>query len=296
MGTPLYMSPEQVTGRKLDQRSDIYSLGVTCYHMLSGRLPFQGENAVSVAVKHLNETPPALTELRPDLPKPVCDIVERMMSKLPDERYGSAAELLVDLRQVSRALKAGDVDDVVVGAEAVREPFPMRNAKVILPLLCLVVAAMASGMGWYFRPGIPDRNPNAIDASIQKFNSAREQYERAMFLVDNEDAFLAVKLWFPSDKIWTQRADEQLALLYLRDRQRWRDAERQLNLLEGLRSEGERFYAEARVGRAALALYRGEEDVARRILQASAKEFEEHLSGSWARLEEEVRQLLAQKE
>ena len=62
MGTPLYMSPEQVNGKPLDQRSDIYSLGVTCYHLISGRPPFHGETALSIAVKHLNEPPPPLSK------------------------------------------------------------------------------------------------------------------------------------------------------------------------------------------------------------------------------------------
>ena len=68
MGTPLYMSPEQVEGKPLDPRSDIYSLGVTCYHMLAGSPPFRGETALSVAVQHLKSQPERLENLRPDLP------------------------------------------------------------------------------------------------------------------------------------------------------------------------------------------------------------------------------------
>ncbi|MBW3540812.1 MAG: protein kinase, partial [Planctomycetes bacterium] len=60
MGTPLYMSPEQVGGKPLDQRSDLYSLGVTFYHLLTGHTPFRGETALTVAVQHLNEEPPPL--------------------------------------------------------------------------------------------------------------------------------------------------------------------------------------------------------------------------------------------
>ena len=60
MGTPLYMSPEQAQGKPLDSRSDIYSFGVTCYHMLAGQPPFRGQTAVEVALKHVNEQPPSL--------------------------------------------------------------------------------------------------------------------------------------------------------------------------------------------------------------------------------------------
>ena len=67
MGTPLYMSPEQVEGRAVDPRSDIYSFGVTCFHMLTGAPPFRGDTALSVAVQHLKTQPERLEQLRPDL-------------------------------------------------------------------------------------------------------------------------------------------------------------------------------------------------------------------------------------
>ncbi|MFM7832635.1 MAG: serine/threonine-protein kinase, partial [Planctomycetaceae bacterium] len=69
MGTPLYMSPEQVSGRELDPRSDIYSFGVTCYQLLCGEPPFRGTTAVQIAMQHLKNTPPPLQERNPQLPK-----------------------------------------------------------------------------------------------------------------------------------------------------------------------------------------------------------------------------------
>ncbi|MEZ6071029.1 MAG: protein kinase [Pirellulales bacterium] len=97
MGTPLYMSPEQVEGRRLDARSDIYSFGVTCYHMLAGQPPFTGETSLAVAVQHLNKQPPALSGARPDLPAQLCQIVHRMLAKNPDERYQSASDVVAAL-------------------------------------------------------------------------------------------------------------------------------------------------------------------------------------------------------
>jgi serine/threonine-protein kinase len=99
MGTPLYMSPEQVEGGRLDTRSDIYSFGVTCFHMLAGRPPFEGETSLAVAVQHLNRQPPQLADARPDLPDLLCQIVHRMLAKRPDERYQSAAEIVSALDQ-----------------------------------------------------------------------------------------------------------------------------------------------------------------------------------------------------
>lgn len=94
IGTPLYMSPEQVEGRPLDIRSDIYSLGVTCYHLLAGRPPFEGDNAFAVALQHIQADPPPLQSFRPDLPEQVCALVHKMMAKRPEERFQTPAELL----------------------------------------------------------------------------------------------------------------------------------------------------------------------------------------------------------
>ncbi len=100
LGTPLYMSPEQVEGKPLDHRSDLYSLGVTCFHLLVGRPPFTGETALSVAVQHLKKQPEPLENLRPDLPPALCRIVHKMLAKDPAKRYQSTRELLRELHQV----------------------------------------------------------------------------------------------------------------------------------------------------------------------------------------------------
>jgi len=76
MGTPLYMSPEQVGGNALDHRSDIYSLGITAYHMLAGNPPFDGENALAVAMQHFNSEAVSLRTIRPDVPDKLIDVIE----------------------------------------------------------------------------------------------------------------------------------------------------------------------------------------------------------------------------
>lgn len=100
MGTPLYMSPEQVRGQPADPRSDIYSFGATCYHMLAGEPPFKGAAAFDIAIQHVQAEPKPLASLRPDLPAELCVIVQRMMAKRPEDRYQSAREILPDLAQV----------------------------------------------------------------------------------------------------------------------------------------------------------------------------------------------------
>lgn len=113
MGTPLYMSPEQVSGRELDARSDVYSFGVTCYQLLCGDTPFKGPNAVAIATQHLKNPPPPLKEKNPALPDVLCRIVHRMMAKRRTLRYQSADEVLEDLKKLIVAHKQGRSLDLV---------------------------------------------------------------------------------------------------------------------------------------------------------------------------------------
>jgi serine/threonine protein kinase/biopolymer transport protein ExbD len=113
MGTPLYMSPEQVSGRELDPRSDIYSLGVTFYQLLCGQTPFTGKTAMAIAVQHLNSPPPPLKEKNPALPTVLCRLVHRMMAKRRSLRYQTADEVLTDLKKLITAQKQGRSLDLV---------------------------------------------------------------------------------------------------------------------------------------------------------------------------------------
>jgi serine/threonine-protein kinase len=101
MGTPLYMSPEQIEGRPVDARSDIYSLGVTCYHLLAGTPPHLGETALAIAVQHLNVAPRPLENVRDDVPSGLARVVHRMIAKKPELRYQSPGELLGELRKLA---------------------------------------------------------------------------------------------------------------------------------------------------------------------------------------------------
>ncbi len=107
MGTPLYMSPEQVQGKTVDPRSDIYSFGVTCYHLLAGETPFRGATAFEVALHHVQSEPPPLSEKRPDLPLDVSHLIHRMMCKNPDDRYQSAKDVLREVVRIREAITQG---------------------------------------------------------------------------------------------------------------------------------------------------------------------------------------------
>ena len=104
LGTPTYMSPEQAVGeRDLDGRSDLYSLGVLGYQMLTGRPPFAAGNSMALLLKHVSERPRPIAELRPEAPKALCDAIERALKKSPEDRWPTAAAFRDALLQGSEA-------------------------------------------------------------------------------------------------------------------------------------------------------------------------------------------------
>jgi tRNA A-37 threonylcarbamoyl transferase component Bud32 len=107
MGTPLYMSPEQVEGKPVDHRSDIYSFGVTCYHLFAGQPPFKGGTPFEVALQHVNKEPPALSDVRPDLPADLCGLVHKLMMKRPEARYQTGREIVRDIAKLRDAFAVG---------------------------------------------------------------------------------------------------------------------------------------------------------------------------------------------
>src|SRR6185436_19298702 len=113
LGTPHYISPEQAQGEKnIDGRTDIYSLGATLYHLLTGQTPFDGATALEILSKHVNTQLPNPQDLREDLSDPVVQVLERMMAKEPHDRYADCAALITDLEEVAagRAPKSQILD------------------------------------------------------------------------------------------------------------------------------------------------------------------------------------------
>jgi Serine/threonine protein kinase len=291
MGTPLYMSPEQVSGKPVDQRSDIYSFGIMCYHMLTGAPPFQGENAVSVAVKHLHETPLALNEVRNDLPPAICSIVERMIAKHPDDRYQNAQDVLNDVRKLAKALRTGEpVTEIAPFKNELSIAQWTRKRKLLCGTMTLLAFLLSAGVGWQMRPRVPEKSANPL-GDVPRKDTPREQYLYAMFRMDDEDAFKAVLAFHPNaDAIWRRRTEEQLALLYMKDLRREADARAQLDLLYS--SNDPDAQMEARIGRAYLDAVHGNIDRSRRTLQSIDEDpsGRQKLTPSWRKVLEETRE------
>ena len=130
VGTAQYLSPEQARGRSVGPQTDIYSLGVVLYEMLAGRVPFEGDSSVAIAMQHVSDEPPPLRSLAPDVPESLALVVAHAMLKDPAQRYGSADEFAADLDRVRRGL-------VPVAATAA----PRRSSRTSRPSSCPAVEA-----------------------------------------------------------------------------------------------------------------------------------------------------------
>ncbi len=131
MGSVAYLSPEQAQGKELDQRSDLYSLGVVLYQMVAGKLPFTGDSPVAVALKHVTEPPPPIDPFALRISPALAAIIERLLQKQPKDRFASAAELGRVLREAreqpaltAAAAPRANGDDPTSSFRAVRAPQP----------------------------------------------------------------------------------------------------------------------------------------------------------------------------
>jgi serine/threonine-protein kinase len=251
MGTPLYMSPEQVEGKELDPRSDLYSFGVTCYYMLTGQPPYRGETALAIAVQHIKGEPEPIDKLRPDLPPDLCHIVQKLMAKDPDQRYQTGRHVSRDLQKLKGELAASARDEAAIeetGKQAALVTVPVEPARASIlrrtfrletmrryviwwfAATLLLGLLAGAGYGWYRRA--PDLRPRAGDVpppppvasweDVPKEKSAEQQYRYAKFAgqySDPEAAWLAVINYWSSEPDWVLQAQLQLGQHYLDEHQ-----------------------------------------------------------------------------
>ena len=155
MGTPLYMSPEQIEGRPLDSRSDVYSLGITAYHMLCGQPPYSGETPLAVAVQHLNQEPEPLLSRRPDVNAEVAEVVHRMLAKRPEDRFADPAALARELHAIVKRMEQGGMGTTgpwalaeIIAAADNRAELTSRLAEVMKTSAIMVQATPKSRRHW----------------------------------------------------------------------------------------------------------------------------------------------------
>jgi len=240
LGTPLYMSPEQVEGKPLDPRSDLYSLGVTSYHMLSGSPPFTGETALGVAVQHLKKQAGPLENLRPDLPPALCRMVHKMLAKDPQDRFPSARDVLRELRRLHLEHFDDDWPEDLPGWEATGVELPddprrettrrlgdlMKTVAVersrhdTALLSCAVVLGgllLGGAIAWCtaVEPSLL-AGAGTGPSAIPRQSTALQQYLYAS-RIGTKEAWQGVIDHFPEKRYFVQPAEQQLARIYLRE-------------------------------------------------------------------------------
>ena len=171
VGSPEYMSPEQVRGRRIDYRSDLYALGVVIYELFTGRVPFRAETPVATMLKHIEDEPPLEGPLAARIPAALVAVLRKALVKDPAERYGSCQEMLAALRAARAALEEQLTDVVAVPADAVPAgrpsagdndadddegptrimapelgPAPTRHARLLVPALLRSLAHAEEGV------------------------------------------------------------------------------------------------------------------------------------------------------
>ena len=205
VGTAQYLSPEQARGTEVDQRSDLYSLGVVLYELLTGQTPFDGDTPVEIAMKHLSAIPRPPSQLRRDVPRDLDMVVMRALAKDPEARYQSADEMEADLERVLRgaavAATTTDAATQIMGASAAaavaagaatmiappgaaaysEEVVEEERERPIWPWivagLFVVAAAIAGVIVWHQLSGSGPQEPVGFYSDCEPVGQAKNQIE-----------------------------------------------------------------------------------------------------------------------
>jgi len=170
IGTPEYMSPEQAEGKEVDQRSDIYSLGVILFEMVTGRVPFEGDTPLSIAMKHKSEEAQDPRKLNVQIPEDLSLLILKCMEKERENRYQTAEELLHDLSEIEKEIPT---TEKIVPERMIRSKAPRKLPKSFLIPGIILMAAVIIISGYLFFSGIGQKEkpePEIIPAA--KWNNS----------------------------------------------------------------------------------------------------------------------------
>jgi beta-lactam-binding protein with PASTA domain/predicted Ser/Thr protein kinase len=196
IGTAQYLSPEQAKGAPVDQTSDLYSVGIVLYELLTGKVPFTGDSSVEIAMKHISAIPEPPSSLRPDLPEDLDLIILRALAKTPEERYPSAEEMDKDLARVAQGLGVSrETEEAATQilsrsqltpatmvaapprppAEVLYEYEQPRRGRPVWPWLLVLLLLLAAALtGWFVYQQVRDELADAGTVGVPYLIDLRE--------------------------------------------------------------------------------------------------------------------------
>jgi len=202
IGTPDYMSPEQVEGKDVDQRSDIYAMGVILFEMVTGTTPFHGDTAITIALKHTREKPRDPRELNDQIPVELSRLILKCMEKDKAKRYQKTEELFEVLDKIEQFIPTTDRIIPITKPSTARTLLGKpKMKKILVPALIILALAIAALVVWRFTPlpeiiGIsgPSMAPSQADSYIKaanqfwkekKYTEAYDQFSKALAVEPN---------------------------------------------------------------------------------------------------------------
>lgn len=195
LGTVAYMSPEQARSEEVGITSDIWSLGVVLYEMISGQLPFKGDLETSVMYSIVHENPRSLREIQPDIPSELQKVIDRALAKKPESRYKSVAEMKKDLMQIQRRIGFDEAEGLFLRSFWRR----IRRPQVALPLIVIILVVsffalkyvqQGAKIQWAREWAIPEISRLAEE---RKYNEAYKIANEAEKFIPND--VLLLNLW-----------------------------------------------------------------------------------------------------
>jgi len=194
IGTPEYMSPEQVEGKDVNQRSDIYSLGVILYEMVTGRVPFEGDTPFTIGVKHKSETPKDPKKINTQIPEELSRMILKCLEKDKDKRFQSAGEVRLELTGIEEGIPTIEREIPLkkpITSKEITVSFGLK--KLLIPVLVVIVIAAAAVIIWQL---LPQKEP-AYTSQGQKsiavlpFEDLSPQKDQAHFCDGMTEAIIA---------------------------------------------------------------------------------------------------------